>query len=275
MTALPRSAGSLAPPPDARRAHRCRSRSALARRLRQADRRRPTRRRPARSRQPLTPGRFREGRRPTGASATQRDDKDKDVALNYAAALRRTGRTDQAVAVLQKAAIYSPGRPRRARRLRQGARRRRRPRAGARRPSAGRRRRTSRTGSCSRPRRRSSTRSASNDEARKLYAQALDLAPNEPIDPVQLRHVLRADRRPRRRPRSCCARRSRRPAPTAASARTSRWSSACRAASTRREKIAGAELSPDQAAANVAYLKQMLAQQNSWQKLKAGGKPTG
>ncbi len=34
------------------------------------------------------------------------------------------------------------------------------------------------------------------------------------------------------------------------------------------EKIAGAEISPDQAKANIAYLKQMLAQQNSWQKLK-------
>ena len=37
------------------------------------------------------------------------------------------------------------------------------------------------------------------------------------------------------------------------------------------EKIASAELSADQAAANVAYLKQMLAQQNNWQKLKSGG----
>ena len=30
------------------------------------------------------------------------------------------------------------------------------------------------------------------------------------------------------------------------------------------EKIASADLSPEQAAANVAYLKTMLAQQNSW-----------
>ncbi len=35
-----------------------------------------------------------------------------------------------------------------------------------------------------------------NDEARKLYAQALDLAPNEPTRAFQLRHVVRADRRP-------------------------------------------------------------------------------
>ena len=33
------------------------------------------------------------------------------------------------------------------------------------------------------------------------------------------------------------------------------------------EKIAGEELSPEQAQANIAYLKQMLGQQNSWQQL--------
>jgi len=36
------------------------------------------------------------------------------------------------------------------------------------------------------------------------------------------------------------------------------------------QKIASADLSPDQAAANVAYLKQMMSQQNSWQALKTG-----
>ena len=34
------------------------------------------------------------------------------------------------------------------------------------------------------------------------------------------------------------------------------------------EKIAGQELSTDQAQANVAYLRQMLAQQNAWGQLK-------
>ena len=36
------------------------------------------------------------------------------------------------------------------------------------------------------------------------------------------------------------------------------------------EKIASADLPPDEAAANVAYLRQMLAQQNDWKK---GGQP--
>ena len=35
------------------------------------------------------------------------------------------------------------------------------------------------------------------------------------------------------------------------------------------EKIAAGDLSPDQAAANVAYLKSMLAEQNGWKKLKS------
>lgn len=39
------------------------------------------------------------------------------------------------------------------------------------------------------------------------------------------------------------------------------------------QKIAAAEISPDQASANVAYLKQMLEQQNSWQALKSSKTP--
>jgi Flp pilus assembly protein TadD len=34
------------------------------------------------------------------------------------------------------------------------------------------------------------------------------------------------------------------------------------------EKIAAQELSPEQAQANIAYLRQMLAQQNAWSQLK-------
>ena len=114
-----------------------------------------------------------------------------------------------------------------------------------------------------------------HDEARKLYAQALDLAPNEPLGPVQSRHVLRADRRARRGRAHPPPGRRRSPMPTAASARTSRSSSVSRGASTRRRRSPARDLSPDQAAANVAYLKSMLAQQNDWKKLKSTdtGKP--
>jgi Flp pilus assembly protein TadD len=38
------------------------------------------------------------------------------------------------------------------------------------------------------------------------------------------------------------------------------------------EKIASAELPPDEAAANVAYLRQMISQQNAWSQLKDGKK---
>ena len=37
------------------------------------------------------------------------------------------------------------------------------------------------------------------------------------------------------------------------------------------EKIAGEEISPDQAKTNVAYLRQMLAQRDTWQALKTTG----
>jgi Flp pilus assembly protein TadD len=39
------------------------------------------------------------------------------------------------------------------------------------------------------------------------------------------------------------------------------------------QQIAGADLPPDQAAANIGYLRKMLAQQNTWQTLQTGGKP--
>ena len=41
------------------------------------------------------------------------------------------------------------------------------------------------------------------------------------------------------------------------------------------EKIAGQELSPEQAQANVAYLRGMLAQQNAWSQLKEEEKKAG
>jgi Flp pilus assembly protein TadD len=41
------------------------------------------------------------------------------------------------------------------------------------------------------------------------------------------------------------------------------------------ERIAGQELSPEQAQANVAYLRQMLSQQNSWKQLKDADKKAG
>jgi hypothetical protein len=48
-----------------------------------------------------------------------------------------------------------------------------------------------------------------------------------------------------------------------------RSSSVCRVTFPEAEQIARRELSPQQADANVAYLRSMLSQQNSWQKLAA------
>jgi Flp pilus assembly protein TadD len=106
------------------------------------------------------------------------------------------------------------------------------------------------------------------DEARRLYADARVLAPNEPsvLSNLGMSYVLSGD--------------------LPAAEKTLREAIALPGADSRirqnlalvvglqgrfdeAEKIAGAELSPEQAKANVAYLKSMLAQQNNWQRLKA------
>jgi Flp pilus assembly protein TadD len=106
------------------------------------------------------------------------------------------------------------------------------------------------------------------DEARKLYADARVLAPNEPsvLSNLGMSYVLSGD--------------------LASAEKTLREAIALPGADSRirqnlalvvglqgrfdeAEKIAGTELSPEQAAANIAYLKSMLSQQNSWQKLKS------
>jgi Flp pilus assembly protein TadD len=109
-----------------------------------------------------------------------------------------------------------------------------------------------------------------NEGARKLYAQALDFRPNEPsiLSNYGMSFVLTGE--------LPAAEKWLRKAISAPGADSrvrqnlalvvglqGRFDEA--------QQIASAEISPDQAAANVAYLKQMLAQQNNWQKLKTGG----
>jgi Flp pilus assembly protein TadD len=110
-------------------------------------------------------------------------------------------------------------------------------------------------------------------EARQLYRKALDLQPNEPsvLSNLGMSYVLEGDLK---------------------TAETYlRSASESRGADSRvrqnlalvvglqgrfeeAEKIAGQELSPDQAAANVAYLRQMLSQQNAWKQLKDSDEET-
>jgi Flp pilus assembly protein TadD len=110
------------------------------------------------------------------------------------------------------------------------------------------------------------------DEARALYAKALQLAPGDPtvLSNYGMSYVVTGDlKQAEKMLRQAIA------APGADSrvrqnlalvvGLQGRFAEA--------QKIASAEISPEQAAANVAYLKQMLAQQNNWQALKGSSAP--
>jgi Flp pilus assembly protein TadD len=192
----------------------------------------------------------------------------RDPALNYAAALVRLGRNDQAVAVLQTAAIHHPtdrdvlaayGKALAA--------------AGSFDVAIDTIRRAQ---TPDRPDWKLMSAEAAildqvgrNGEARRLYARALELAPNEPtiLSNYGMSYVLTGD--------------------LASAEKLLRKAIAAPGADSRvrqnlalvvglqgrfdeAEKIAGAELSPDQAKANIAYLRRMLTQRNTWEELKSG-----
>ena len=94
-----------------------------------------------------------------------------------------------------------------------------------------------------------------HEEAQRYYASALKIVPDEPsvLSNLGLSYALSKDLRAGRG--DAAARRRAGAAPTGACGRTSRWWSACRAASQEAETIARADLPPDEAAANVAYLR--------------------
>ena len=203
------------------------------------------------------------------AERYRKDEKAREPALNYAAALQRTGRNEQAVAVLQKAVIYHPD---------------------DRDVLAAYGKALAATGNFElaiQTIRRAQTpdrpdwkllsaeaaildQIGRNDEARRLYARALDLSPNEPSilsnfgmsyvltgDLVEAERLLRlainapgADSRVRQNLALVVGLQG-------------RFNEA--------EKIAGEEMAPEQAKANIAYLRQMLAQRNTWQQLKSAG----
>ncbi|ESY92570.1 tetratricopeptide repeat protein [Mesorhizobium sp. LNHC229A00] len=105
------------------------------------------------------------------------------------------------------------------------------------------------------------------DEARQLYRKALELKPKEPsiLSNLGMSYVLEGDLRTAETYMRSAAQQ-----PNADSrvrqnlalvvGLQGRFDEA--------EKIASQELSPEQAQANVAYLRQMLAQQNAWSQLK-------
>ncbi len=194
-----------------------------------------------------------------------RDPKDRDTALRYAEALQMTGRADQSLAVMRKAAIDHPsdrsvlaayGKALAA--------------VGELQPAldAVRRAQTPEFPDW----KLMSAEGAILDqlgqtaEARALYRKAIDLAPNEPsiYSNLGMSHLLEGD--------------------LAGAERNMRQATQMPGADSRvrqnlalvvglqgrfeeAEQIAASELSPDQAQANVAYLRSMLAQQNAWQQL--------
>lgn len=197
------------------------------------------------------------------------DPKNRDIDLNYATALRRMGHSDQAVAVLQKAAIYFPddrevlaeyGKALAA--------------AGSYDQALDAIRRAERPDN---PDWQLISAEAAildqlnhHAEARTLYARALKYAPNEPtvLSNYGMSYVLTGEL-----PEAEKLLRQAIAAPNADSRVRQNLALVVglQGHFAEAEKIAGAEISPDQAQANVAYLRQMLAQRDTWQALKTNG----
>lgn len=110
-----------------------------------------------------------------------------------------------------------------------------------------------------------------NDEARGLYRKALELKPNEPsvLSNLGMSYLLGGDLRTAE-----SYLRSAASQPNADSRVRQNLALAVglQGRFDEAEKIASRELPPDQAQANVAYLRKMLSQQNAWNQLKAEDK---
>jgi Flp pilus assembly protein TadD len=199
-----------------------------------------------------------------------RDGKDKAIALNYAAALRRANQTPRAIEVIQAAIIANPndkqlmaalgkalasnGEFERALKVIQQAQTRDKPDWGLLSAQAA-----------------ILDQLGRYDDARRLYTQALALAPNEPsvLSNLGMSHLLSGNLPEAEKVlRTAIAL----PGGDSRIRQNLALVVGLQGRFDEAEKIAGAELSPDQAAANIAYLRSMLSQQNqqqnSWQKLR-------
>ncbi len=200
----------------------------------------------------------------------QANPKNRDIDLNYATALRHTGRSDQAVAVLQKAAIYFPddrevlaeyGKALAASGSYDQA------------LDAIRRAQTPDNPSWQLISAEAAILDQMNHhaQARTLYAQALKYAPNEPsvLSNFGMSYVLTGEL-----PQAEKLLRQAIAQPNADSRVRQNLALVVglQGHFAQAEKIASAEISPDQARENVAYLRQMLAQRDTWQALKTTAK---
>jgi Flp pilus assembly protein TadD len=107
--------------------------------------------------------------------------------------------------------------------------------------------------------------------ARDLYRKALDLKPNEPsvLSNLGMSYVLEGDLRTAETYLRSAAGQ---PAADSRVRQNLALVVGLQGRFDEAEQIAGQELSPDQAQANVAYLRQMLSQQNAWKQLKDNDK---
>jgi Flp pilus assembly protein TadD len=110
-------------------------------------------------------------------------------------------------------------------------------------------------------------------EARTLYRRALDLKPNDPsiLSNLGMSYVLEGDLRTAE---TYMRTASEQPAADSRVRQNLALVVGLQGRFEEAEKIAGAELSPEQAKANVTYLRGMLAQQNAWSQLKDEDKNT-
>ncbi len=201
--------------------------------------------------------------------AYEKNPNDKAAGLNYASLLRMTGKDDQALAVMQKVAILNPtdrevlaayGKAQAgAGQLEQALQT------------------ISRAQTPDRPDwKLKSAEGAILDqlgrpqEARARYRDALDIVPNEPsvLSNIGMSFMLSKDLKTAESYLQLAARQP------AADSRVRQNLSLIVGLQGRfgeAEQIASRELSPDQAKANIDYLRAMLAQQNAWKKLSSEG----
>ena len=202
----------------------------------------------------------------TLGEAFARNPKDKHTAMRYAAVLQMNGRTDQSLAVMRKLAIGYPkdrdvlaayGKALAANGELEPA------------LDAVRRAQTPEYPDW----KLASAEGAILDqlgqsqEARALYRKALDLKPNDPsiLSNLGMSYVLEGDLRTAETYMRSAAEQ---PGADSRVRQNLALVVGLQGRFEEAEKIAGQELSPDQAQANVAYLRSMLSQQNAWSQLK-------
>ena len=203
--------------------------------------------------------------------AYQKNPKDRTIGLNYANVLRSTGRNDQALAVMQQVAIQYPadrevlaayGKSQAA--------------AGQLEPALA---TVGRAQTPDRPDwKLKSAEGAILDqlgrspEARQRYREALDIQPNEPsvLSNLGMSYLLSKDLKTAE---TYLRKASEQPGADSGVRQNLALAIGLQGRFPEAEAIARQELSPQQAEANVAFLRSILSQQNAWQKLAKDGKP--